>query len=82
MIALRPFADSPTFLKEIRLPAIFSSMLYGQMLFDPQFEDSVGLCSEYTIHWNASFDSCNQLSEKSSAFSGLNGYRKPIRDCL
>ena len=42
--------------------------IYGQMLFNPQYDEMAGLCQEYDIHWNSPPDSCDQLVRNPMGF--------------
>lgn len=37
--------------------------VYGQLLFNPKGEPTVGFCKEYEIHWNADPDVCERLAD-------------------
>ena len=37
--------------------------VYGQLLFNPKSQLTVGFCKEYQIHWNADPDVCERLVE-------------------
>lgn len=41
--------------------------VYGQLLFNPRNEITVGFCKEYTIHWNSAQDTCERLVKNPSA---------------
>ena len=36
--------------------------VYGQLLFNPKNEITVGFCKEYKIHWNAPVDMCDKIA--------------------
>ena len=36
--------------------------VFGQLLFDPRYKPIVGVCREYTIHWDAPPDACQRLA--------------------
>jgi len=37
--------------------------VYGQLLFNPKGQLTVGFCKEYQIHWNAAPDVCERLAQ-------------------
>ncbi|WP_144394680.1 hypothetical protein [Pleionea sediminis] len=41
---------------------------YGQLLFNPKVNITAGFCKEYTIHWNAEIDTCEQLANNPTSF--------------
>ncbi|NVJ61101.1 MAG: hypothetical protein HWE27_11970 [Gammaproteobacteria bacterium] len=41
---------------------------YGQLLFNPNVNITAGFCKEYTIHWNAAEDACDQLATNPITF--------------
>jgi hypothetical protein len=41
--------------------------VYGQLLFNPKSEITVGYCKEYQIHWNSEPDTCERLVDNPKA---------------
>ena len=41
--------------------------VYGQLLFNPKSNITVGYCKEYQIHWNSEPDTCKKLIENPKA---------------
>lgn len=56
--------------------------VYGQMLFNPKYDDIAGDCKEYKIHWNSPVDSCEQLSRDPIQFIKSMGIEKDIQVVL
>jgi hypothetical protein len=54
----------------------------GQLLFSSRFEPVVGLCREYTIHWNAPADACQRLAADPEGFLDETGARPQVQAVL
>jgi len=55
---------------------------FGQLLFDPRYKPIVGVCNEYTIHWNAPADACRRLAEDPLGFLESSGARDRVLQVL
>ena len=55
---------------------------YGQMLFHSKYDEGVGNCNEYKIHWRAPVDSCDQLAKNPEAFLRSQGIAEEVQTVL
>jgi hypothetical protein len=56
--------------------------VFGQLLFDPRYLPIVGVCGEYTIHWDAPADACWRLAQRPKEFLAETGALSPVLQVL
>jgi len=56
--------------------------VFGQLLFDPRYKPIVGVCREYTIHWDAPPDACSRLASHPREFLADTDALAPVLQVL
>jgi hypothetical protein len=56
--------------------------IYGHLLFDSKYDEAIGDCKEYHIHWNQPSDACGQLAKNPEKFLGEHGALDSVRGVL
>lgn len=54
--------------------------LVGHLLFAPHYEKIVGYCKEFTIHWDAAYQSCLDLANNPQEFLKRQGHWEGVKD--
>ena len=78
MLPHRPHAPSGSELRS----SLETEHVIGQLLFDTRYEAAAAFCREYTIHWGAPIDSCEQLSMRPQEFLEDQGAWAQVREVL
>jgi hypothetical protein len=63
-------------------PAALVDHVFGQLLFDARYGEAPGTCTEYTVHWDAPPDACQQLAADPVDFLGDQGALENVRAVL
>jgi hypothetical protein len=56
--------------------------IYGHLLFDSKYDEAIGDCKEYHIHWNSPSDACEQLARAPERFLTEHGGLEPVHAVL